>query len=235
MRYISLALVLIALSACLPLAPVVTADRQDSAAQNQNAPSASVQDPTQLGTRQIEVRTLDVPYDVAYRAATQAFFSIGFSITHSDKPSGILTGSRTVGVTEMKQQVKKAKEDARKYQEQVTQEQTTRSILGFVPYIGWAAALLPGSQPPPMGDINEPSSLLVTMLLQPAGEKQTQIRFKMQKDGEPVWDQTTIDRLWVTTQREAMLESGPPPTASSTATQQGVSSSDQKPKEPAKK
>ncbi len=37
-----------------------------------------------------------------------------------------------------------------------------------------------------------------------------QIRFKMQKDGEPVWDQTVIDRLWVTTQREAMIESGPP-------------------------
>ncbi len=25
--------------------------------------------------------------------------------------------------------------------------------------------------------------------------KETQIRFKMQKDGEPVWDQTVIDRL----------------------------------------
>ncbi len=33
----------------------------------------------------------------------------------------------------------------------------------------------------------------------------------MQKDGEPVWDQVTIDRLWVTTQREAMIEAGPPP------------------------
>jgi len=42
------------------------------------------------------------------------------------------------------------------------------------------------------------------------GNKETQIRFKMQKDGEPVWDQTTIDRLWVTTQREAMIESGQP-------------------------
>ena len=48
------------------------------------------------------------------------------------------------------------------------------------------------------------------MLLQSIGEKQTQIRFKMQKDGEPVWDQVTIDRLWVMTQREAMIESGPP-------------------------
>ena len=49
------------------------------------------------------------------------------------------------------------------------------------------------------------------MLLRPMSAKETQIRFKMQKDGEPVWDQTTIDRLWVTTQREAMIESGPPP------------------------
>ena len=32
----------------------------------------------------------------------------------------------------------------------------------------------------------------------------------MQKDGEPVWDQVTIDKLWVTTQREAMIEPGPP-------------------------
>ena len=36
---------------------------------------------------------------------------------------------------------------------------------------------------------------------------------EFKKDGEPVWDQATIDRLWVTTQREAMIESGAPPTA----------------------
>ena len=46
-----------------------------------------------------------MPYEVAYRAATQAMFSIGFSISHSDKASGILTGSRTVGVTEMKKEL----------------------------------------------------------------------------------------------------------------------------------
>lgn len=62
------------------------------------------------------------------------------------------------------------------------------------------------------------------------GRKQDQIRFKMQKDGEPVWDQTVIDRLWVTTQREAMIESGPPPTE-----QQGTTSPVQKTKEPTKK
>jgi len=57
------------------------------------------------------------------------------------------------------------------------------------------------------------------------GAKETQIRFKMQKDGEPVWDQTTIDRLWVTTQREAMIELGPPPAA---ANPQPAGASEQK-------
>jgi hypothetical protein len=80
-----------------------------------------------------------------------------------------------------------------------------------VPYVGWLAHLFPGSKPPEQKDIKEASNFQVTMLLQSIGEKQTQIRFKMQKDGEPVWDQVTIDRLWVTTQREAMIESGPPP------------------------
>src|SRR3989304_3871464 len=160
------------------------------------------EDPTQLGSRQIEVRTLDVNYDTAYRSATQALLSIGYAINHSDKTSGILTGTRAVGVTEMKDQIKKTKEEMTQYQEQVRQEQTTRSVVGLVPYIGWLAWLVPGSKPPEQKDIKEASTYLVTMLLQPMGAKETQIRFKMQKDGEPGWDQTTIDRLWVRTQRE---------------------------------
>jgi hypothetical protein len=48
----------------------------------------------------------------------------------------------------------------------------------------------------------------VTMLLKAINPNQTQIRLKMQVDGEPIWDPTVIDRLWVTTQREAMIESG---------------------------
>jgi hypothetical protein len=193
------------------------------------------EDPSQLGSRQIEVRTLDVNYDLAYRSATQALLSIGYAISHSDKTSGILTGTRAVGVTEMKDQIKKTKEEMTQYQEQVRQEQTARSVVGMVPYIGWLAWLVPGSKPTEQKDIKEASTYLVTMLLQPMGNKETQIRFKMQKDGEPVWDQTVIDRLWVTTQREAMIESGPPPSTNQPATQQGTSSEAQKAKEPAKK
>jgi hypothetical protein len=64
-----------------------------------------------------------------------------------------------------------------------------------------------------------------------------QLGFKMQEDGEPVSDQTTIDRLWVTTQREAMIESGPPPVeaANAPAVQQKAASTVQKTKEAAKK
>jgi|GEM_PF-5452994 len=206
MQYARLALALLVLGGCTAITSSTTRDRQAASTQNPTA-----QDPTQLGTRQLEVRILDVPFDTAYRAATQAFFSIGYSITHSDKASGILTGTRTVGVTEMRREVQKAREEARQYQEQAQQEQIGRSILGLIPYVGLGAVLLPGSQPPPEREITEPSTFVVTMLLQPGGEKQTQIRFKMQKDGEPVWDQVTIDRLWVTTQREAMMEEGEPP------------------------
>jgi len=45
-----------------------------------------------------------------------------------------------------------------------------------------------------------------------------------------VWDHITIDRLWVTTVREAMIESGPPATE-----QQGTTSPVQNTKEPTKK
>ncbi|MBI4529217.1 MAG: hypothetical protein HY695_35920 [Deltaproteobacteria bacterium] len=79
----------------------------------------ATEDPTQLGSRQLEVRSLDVNCDTAYRSATQALLSLGYSITHSDKTSGILTGSRSVGVTEMKQQVKKSNEEMKQYQEPV--------------------------------------------------------------------------------------------------------------------
>lgn len=54
-------------------------------------------------------------------------------------------------------------------------------------------------------------SSLGIMLLYSMGAKETQIRFKMQKNGAPVWDQTTINKLWATTQREAMIAFGPPP------------------------
>ncbi len=87
--------------------------------------------------------------------------------------------------------------------------QTARTVMGIVPYIGWLAHLFPGTRAPAPTDIQQPNGFQVTMLLQSMSEKRTQIRFKMKKDGEPVWDQVTIDRLWVTTQREAMIETGP--------------------------
>ena len=50
---------------------------------------------TQLSQSEIkflETRELDLPYDEAYQAAANGLFSLGFTIEHSDKESGILTG-----------------------------------------------------------------------------------------------------------------------------------------------
>jgi hypothetical protein len=140
----------------------------------------------------LEVRTLDVGYDRAYRAATQAFFSLGYSIGHSDKVSGILGGSRMTGVAE-----------AKKDQEARAAAMGAMGALSMIPYVGVfgsLGALFYGSGG------KEPVALDVTMFLQAKGENQTEIRFKMQANGEPVWDPVVIDSLWVTTQREAMIE-----------------------------
>lgn len=159
------------------------------------ATTTSTQEPTQLAARQIEVRELEVPYDVAYGAATQAMFSLGYTIDHSDKTSGILTGSRMVGL-------KAAKEEARR-------KRTTGAVLGLIPYVGMLAPLTQ------LSPSTEPHSLQITMYLHAKGEKRTEIRFKMQVDGEPAWDPVTIDQLWVATQREAMIEAGPSPSSGS--------------------
>lgn len=52
--------------------------------------------PGQLATRSIETRYLEADYDLAFPCATEAFFTLGFTIKHSDKESGVLVGERVV-------------------------------------------------------------------------------------------------------------------------------------------
>lgn len=49
---------------------------------------------TQAEIKALETREIDLPYDEAYRAAANGLFSLGFTVEHSDKVSGILTGHR---------------------------------------------------------------------------------------------------------------------------------------------
>jgi len=51
--------------------------------------------PTQAEIKMLETREMRCTYDDAYKAAANGLFSLGFSVTHSDKDSGILTGTRT--------------------------------------------------------------------------------------------------------------------------------------------
>jgi hypothetical protein len=43
----------------------------------------------------LETRQLDYSYDQSFKAAANGLFSFGFTVDHSDKESGILTGRRT--------------------------------------------------------------------------------------------------------------------------------------------
>lgn len=49
---------------------------------------------TQAETKALETRELDLGYDEAYKAAANGLFSLGFTIDHSDKASGIVSGKR---------------------------------------------------------------------------------------------------------------------------------------------
>lgn len=49
---------------------------------------------TQSEIKALETREMDCSFDEAYKAASHGLFSLGFTISHSDKESGILTGTR---------------------------------------------------------------------------------------------------------------------------------------------
>ena len=50
--------------------------------------------PSQLATKSIEAREIEADFDTAYRAATHAFFAIGYTIKHSDRAGGIIVGTK---------------------------------------------------------------------------------------------------------------------------------------------
>lgn len=47
---------------------------------------------TQSQIRALETREIDAPYDKVYDASMNAMFSMGLSVQHTDKVSGIITG-----------------------------------------------------------------------------------------------------------------------------------------------
>ena len=51
---------------------------------------------TQAEIGAMETRRVDAPYDDTYLAATGVLFDLGYTITHSDKASGLITGENKV-------------------------------------------------------------------------------------------------------------------------------------------
>lgn len=132
--------------------------------------------PGQLALRAIEVRPIDAPYDVAFRAATHALFALGLTVKHTEKAAGILSATQT--------------------------KKRIGTKVGLILLLGVAGAGDAGAL------IDTSSTLDVTMFLSPAGDNQTRMRIGMAKDSKIITDQTLIDRIWVITQREALIESG---------------------------
>lgn len=76
-------------------------------------------------------------------------------------------------------------------------QKNTGAKVGWILLFGIAGAF-----------VDTKSEIDVTMFLSPAGDKQTRMRIGLGRDGKIVVDQQIIDRIWVITQREALIESG---------------------------
>ncbi len=50
--------------------------------------------PTQAEVKEFETRELDAPFNKVYAAATEALFDLGYTMTHSDKETGVLVGEK---------------------------------------------------------------------------------------------------------------------------------------------
>lgn len=133
--------------------------------------ASSMEPSGQLSMRAIEVRPIDAPYNVAFRAATHALFALGLTITHTEKEAGILTATRT--------------------------EKNTGAKVGLILLFGVAGALADTS-----------TQLNITMFLSPIDNNQTRLRIGVVEDDEVITDRVVVDRIWVLTQREALIESG---------------------------
>jgi len=66
--------------------------------------------PTQAEIKFLETREIDLPYEEAYTAAVNTMFSMGLTITHTDKASGVISaqsGDHAMRATMSRHQQKK--------------------------------------------------------------------------------------------------------------------------------
>lgn len=128
--------------------------------------------PGQLATRAIEIRYLEADFSTAFKAATHAFFALGYTIKHSDRPSGILVGSN--------------------------ESSDGSAKFGWMLLLGVAGAL-----------IDTDTNQEITLLLDKGkDDKRTTLRIQMLINGKAQIDPTTVDRIWIVAQREAMVIKG---------------------------
>jgi hypothetical protein len=69
-----------------------------------------VSNPTQAEIKFLETREIDLPYEETYTAAVNTMFSMGLTITHTDKASGVISaqsGDHAMRATMRRSQQKK--------------------------------------------------------------------------------------------------------------------------------
>jgi len=148
--------------------------------------------PGQLASRAIEVRPIDAPYDTAFRAAIHTVQFLNLTITHTEKDAGLIVATATDPGTGKKAAA------------------IGIPIVASIILLGPLGLIIGAPIGAALGTIDSATKFDLNLFLYPLGEKQTRMRISISADGKPVDDQQTIDRIWVITQREALIELGEP-------------------------
>ncbi len=154
--------------------------------------SATALSPGHLASRAIEVRPIDTPYDTTFRAAVHTVQFLNLTNTHTEKDAGLIVETTTDPGTSKKAAA------------------IGTPIVASIILLGPLGLLIGAPIGAALGTIDTSTKFDLNLFLYPLGEKQTRMRISISADGKPVDDQQTIDRIWVITQREAVIELGEP-------------------------
>ena len=145
--------------------------------------------PGQLMTRAIETRYIESNFEIAYTAASHAFFALGFTIKHSEKGAGIIEG-----------EIQTSNAAGRMEQEGIATG--AMGVAALIPYASFLS---------PLQLLVDTSAIKreITLLLQKGpDDKRTKMRIQMVINGKAQIDPKVVDAIWIVTQREAMVTSG---------------------------
>lgn len=136
---------------------------------------------TQTEIKTFETRTVDAPFEQVYSAATEGLFDLGYTISHSDKSTGVLVGQKRV----------------------------LRDFAKEFSWAKVMIDVLDDDKVSSSSEKDKYEMLELTLFIQSLDQKTTKVRIKTAVDKQAKFDKDAVDQAWVYIQRQVLMESVP--------------------------